>query len=232
MCPSLRTTWCAKLVYCLISIITIIACLEAIQTGARPFQLAQRPFQLDPRPSGFPSGPSYRASYPLHTYNCKRRTDGISPHSTGLRPLPGPLPCYHWSNYKENNKRNSWAGQGNRWPFDALWQLVWASTWPVWASTWPDWAISCSNHEPQVYSFKFQVAIWASSWPFKPHVDPFKHQVEPFKHQVGPSEHQVGPLEPPVSPLKPQISPYELPVDHYEPQVATRGSSWLIRAPS
>ena len=45
--------------------------------------------------------------------------DGISPHSTGLCPLFGLLPCYPLRphDFKE-------AGQENRWPHDAFWQLV------------------------------------------------------------------------------------------------------------
>ena len=51
------------------------------------------------------------------------RTDGISPHSTGLRPLSGPLPCYvlRFHHIKE-------AGQGYRWPHDAFWRFIWDPT--------------------------------------------------------------------------------------------------------
>ena len=45
-------------------------------------------------------------------------TNGISPHSTGLCPLSGPLPCcpLRLQHIKE-------AGQGYRWPHDAFWRF-------------------------------------------------------------------------------------------------------------
>ena len=45
----------------------------------------------------------------LQTQKADGRTCGVSPHSAGLRPLSGPLPCYplRLHNIKE-------AGQGNR----------------------------------------------------------------------------------------------------------------------
>ena len=48
------------------------------------------------------------------------RTDGKSPHSTGLRPLSGPLPRYSPTSTQKLYK----AGQGYRWPYDASWRLV------------------------------------------------------------------------------------------------------------
>ena len=93
--------------------------LRASQLALGPSQLAPRFTQLNPRPSqrcsflrGSPSllrGPPNWIQGPQTPLAClrpllqglippptgKRRTDGISPHSTGLRPLPGPLPCYH-----------------------------------------------------------------------------------------------------------------------------------------
>ena len=48
------------------------------------------------------------------------QTDGKSPHSTGLYPLSGPLPCYSPTSTQKLYK----AGQGYRWPYDASGQLV------------------------------------------------------------------------------------------------------------
>ena len=48
------------------------------------------------------------------------RMDGKSPHSTGFRPLSGPLPCYSPTITQKLYK----AGQGYRWPYDASWRLV------------------------------------------------------------------------------------------------------------
>ena len=47
------------------------------------------------------------------------QTNRISPHSTGLCPLSGLLPCY--SLRLQNSKE---AGQGKRWPYDAFGRLV------------------------------------------------------------------------------------------------------------
>ena len=53
------------------------------------------------------------------------RTDGKSPHSTGLCPLSGPLPCYSPTLTQKLYK----AGQGYRCPYDASWRLVKSQIW-------------------------------------------------------------------------------------------------------
>ena len=50
--------------------------------------------------------------------------DRIFPHSTGLRPLPGPLPCYLRNHQRQLTNNNSEAGQGYCCPYDASWRLV------------------------------------------------------------------------------------------------------------
>ena len=72
----------------------------------RPLWLALRHLQLALLPLQQLSDPLYGKWTDGQTYG---RMDGIYPHSTGLRPLSGPLPCYplRLHNIKE-------AGQGNR----------------------------------------------------------------------------------------------------------------------
>ena len=61
------------------------------------------------------------------------QTDIKSPHSTGLCPLLGLLPCFPHENQGESR-----AGQGNRWPFDAfglllnLFVMIWGNISQVW----------------------------------------------------------------------------------------------------
>ena len=80
-------------------------------------------------------------------------------------------------------------------------------------SSWPVWALSCSYFWPQVCSFKFQVAIWASSWPIRASSWPIKAYnwppVGPFDFHVGPFEPQVGPFEPQYGQLSLKVGPSE-----------------------
>ena len=49
--------------------------------------------------------------------------DRIFPHSTGLRPLPGLLPCYLRNHQWQLTNNNSEAGQGYCCPYDASLRL-------------------------------------------------------------------------------------------------------------
>ena len=73
----------------------------------RPGWLALRPDWLGLRPSWHSLGPS-RGGWTDKRTN--ERTDGKSPHSTGLRPLSGPLPYYSPTSTQKVYK----AGQGYR----------------------------------------------------------------------------------------------------------------------
>ena len=53
---------------------------------------------------GFVDTPNERVTIEVEMSGRKyERTDIISPHSTGLRPLPGPLPCFDKENSNPTN---------------------------------------------------------------------------------------------------------------------------------
>ena len=71
---------------------------NSVRTSVRTSPLEpSRPLRRPSRPLRGPSRPLRRPSRPLRGLRglqggTNERTNGISPHSTGLRPLPGPLP--------------------------------------------------------------------------------------------------------------------------------------------